>query len=213
MAARAQVLRASGTRGFAASIDKSYWEFLESVPDAMVLSDLEGRIVWVNRNTERMFGYSRDELLGQEIETLVPDRFRTRHRRDRSRYYTDPDIRPMGVGEDLSARGKDGVEFLVEISLSPVEIKGKALVWSAIRNVNDRERSLAQLRVAITNKLIGLRGLVPMCAWCKRIRDEAGSWLQVETYIESHSKARLTHGMCEDCLRQLDPAEHHDEKV
>jgi PAS domain S-box-containing protein len=209
MARRAHVAGGNRAKGFAASIDKSYWEFLESVPDAMVLSDLEGQIVWLNRNAERMFGYSRDELVGQEIEILVPDRYRTRHRRDRSRYYADPNIRPMGVGEELSAYGKDGVEFAVEISLSPLQIKGKALVWSAIRNINDRERSLAQLRVAIKNKLIGLKGLVSVCAWCKRLREEGGSWVQMERYIEAHSKAKFTHGMCEDCLRKLDPLNHH----
>jgi protein-histidine pros-kinase len=126
-------------------IEGKFLDFLETVPDAMILSDHSGRIMLLNINAERMFGYSRDELLGKEVEILVPDRFRTRHRRHRKAYYADPCIRPMGVGEDLYACGKDGVEFPVEISLSPVEIKGNPFVWSTIRNINDRERSIAQL--------------------------------------------------------------------
>jgi protein-histidine pros-kinase len=105
-------------------IEGKFLDFLETVPDAMILSDHNGRIILLNTNAERIFGYSRDELLGKEVEILLPDRFRTRHRRHRTAYYADPGIRPMGVGEDLYACGKDGVEFPVEIRLSPVEIKG-----------------------------------------------------------------------------------------
>jgi PAS domain S-box-containing protein len=202
----------------AASIDEKFLHFIETVPDAMILSDQKGRIVLVNTNTERMFGYSRDELAGMEVEILIPERFQTRHREDRATYYADPRIRRMGVGRDLWACGKDGVEFPVEISLSPLEIRGKGLVWSAIRDISDRERSIAQLLVELHNKgLIYnkgpiLRGLISICAWCKRMRDEGGPWLQLDRYIESHSQAKFTHGICKDCLRMLDPASHKSDE-
>ena|SRR5215471_16369183 len=188
-----------------ASIKKKFLDFLETVPDAMILSDQEGRILLANSNAERMFGYSQDELVGQEVEILMPERFRTRHRQYRTGYYADPSIRPMGVGRDLCARGKDGVEFPVEISLSLTEFGGQTLAWSAIRNVDARDRSIALVREAIRNKLIALKGLTSICAWCKRIRDEDGFWQELEGYIESHSKTKLTHGICQDCLRKLDP--------
>ena len=173
----------------------------------MILSDQDGRIVLLNTNTERMFGYSKDELLGEEIEVLVPERFRTVHRKERTTYYADPSIRRMGVGRELSARGKDGVEFPVEISLSPIEIRGKTLVWSAIRYVSDRERLVAQLREAMQKKRLVLGGLISICSWCKRVRDE-GAWLPLETYVSSHSRARFTHGICKDCLGTLNIAGH-----
>lgn len=193
--------------GYAASIDKKFWDFLESVPDAMILSDHSGRIIWVNANTERMFGYSRDELINKEVEILAPDRFRPNHPKHRSTYYANPDIRPMGVGRDVWARRKDGVEVPVEINLSPVEVAGNTLVWSAIRNTSDRERSIARLRVGMENRRLGLTGLISLCAWCKRVRDEA-LWRQLESYVELHSEAKFTHGICPDCLKKLDPAHH-----
>src|SRR5579859_3351494 len=81
---------------------------LEAAPDAMVIVDSGGEIVLVNGQTERLFGYRRDELLGRPIETLVPDRFRIGHPAHRSAYAHDSRTRPMGAGLDLSARRKDG---------------------------------------------------------------------------------------------------------
>jgi protein-histidine pros-kinase len=148
-------------------MDAAFLHFIETVPDAMILSDSKGRIILVNTHTELMFGYSRDELMGREVEILIPERLRIRHQEDRAAYYADPSIRRMGVGRDLWACGKDGVEFPVEISLSPVEIRGRAFVWSAIRNLSDRERSIAQIREAMRKKRLALRGLISVCAWCK----------------------------------------------
>jgi PAS domain S-box-containing protein len=183
-------------------IDRKFSDFLESVPDAMVLSDRDGRIVLMNTNTERMFGYSRDELMGKEIETLVPERSRAVHREDRAIYYAAPGTRRMGVGRELSARGKDGVEFPVEISLAPVEIRGRTFIWSAIRDIADREYLIAQLRESMKKKRLPLRGFISICAWCKRVRD-TGEWLPLEKYITSHSKAKFTHGICRECLAKV----------
>ena len=184
-------------RGLVTSIDEGVWEFLQSVPDAMILSDYNGQIIWVNTNTERMFGYSRDELVGKEVEILVPEGSRSVHPNHRISYYAEPSIRTMGIGRESSARRKDGVEFPAEISLSPTKIRGKTLVWSAIRDISDRERLL-------------LGGLISICSCCKRVRDE-GTWQPLETYVKSHSKAKFTPGLCQDCLGTLDLAGHEHE--
>jgi PAS domain S-box-containing protein len=187
-----------------ANLEESFLLFIESVPDAMVLSNREGRIVLVNINTEKLFGYRRDELLGKKVEILIPARFRAGHRRHRAAYYADPSIRPMGIGRDLFGSRKDGTEFPVQINLSPVQIRGEHLVWSAIRGVGEREAFTAQVRIALNKRRV-LRGLISICAWCKRIRDERGSWQRLESYIESHSETKFTHGLCRDCLQRLDP--------
>jgi protein-histidine pros-kinase len=120
---------------------------MESAPDAMMVSDAAGKIVLVNAQTERLFGYSREELLGQPVEKLVPERFQGKHLGHREHYYQDPKFRPTGAGLDLYALRKDGTEFPVEISLSPLRTGEGLLVSSSIRDITERkqfERSLQE---------------------------------------------------------------------
>src|SRR5579871_3663586 len=106
---------------------------LEAVPDAMIAVDGDGKILHVNAQTEAMFGYSRDKLIGQRIELLVPERYRGRHEGHRADYGAQPKIRRMGAGLDLYGRRQDGSEFPVEISLSPVPSEDGTRVLCAIR--------------------------------------------------------------------------------
>jgi PAS domain S-box-containing protein len=184
--------------------DRGFLNFLETVPDALVLSDRAGCIVLVNTNAKNLFGYSGDELLGEKVEILVPPRLRAHHRRHRAAYYADPSIRLVGIGRDQSGYRKDGTEIPIEISLSPVKIRGNLFVWSAIRSVSEREHSINELRAAL-NEVKVLTGLISICAWCKRIRDERGTWQPLESYIQSRSETKFTHGLCEDCLEKLNP--------
>jgi PAS domain S-box-containing protein len=125
-------------------VQSQFETFLETVPDAMVVVDRNGRIVMLNRNTERLFGYRRDQLLGLPVEVLVPERYRRSHSEHRAGYSAAPIVRPMGAAQELYGRRKDGSEFPVEISLSPVETEQGVLVASAIRDITDRKRAEAQ---------------------------------------------------------------------
>lgn len=121
---------------------------LESIPDAIAAVDEEGTIVQVNFQAEQMFGYSHQELIGQKIEMLVPERYRTNHHTHRHHYGEKPKIRRMGAGLDLYGRRRDGSEFPVEISLSPVKSTHGMLVLSAIRDISDRKKIEEELRKA-----------------------------------------------------------------
>ncbi|GAA0621075.1 hypothetical protein GCM10009547_24630 [Sporichthya brevicatena] len=112
---------------------------LEAAPDAMLGVDDSGLIQLVNTQAEVMFGWSRNELLGRPIETLVPDQARAAHRQHRTGYFAEPVVRSMGAGIDLAARRKDGSEFPVEISLSSIETEDGLLVTAAVRDVTERK--------------------------------------------------------------------------
>jgi PAS domain S-box-containing protein len=121
---------------------------LETGPDAIVLVDATGRMVLVNSETERLFGFSREELLGDFVELLVPKRFHKGHPAHRGKYFHGPQTRPMGIGLELSGRRKDGSEFPVEISLSPLTIEDTQLAMAAIRDVSGRKQTEEALKAA-----------------------------------------------------------------
>ena len=119
---------------------------LEHAPDATVIVDAAGRMQLINAQTERLFGYYREELIGKPVEMLIPERYHGRHVGERESYYADPRVRPMGVGLELYGLRKDGSEFPVEISLSPVVTRDGTFVASAIRDVTERKTSERKLQ-------------------------------------------------------------------
>jgi PAS domain S-box-containing protein len=176
---------------------------------AMVATDQNGRILFVNAAAERTFGYTCEELTSRAIELLMPESFRGRHAIDRRSCSTDPVACPTGPGRDLVALRKDGSQFPVEVGLGTVELGGTTTIIATIVDVSlrrtaedERERLIAELQNALAH-IKTLKGLLPICASCKKIRDDDGYWSQIESYLVEHSEATFSHSICPECSKKL----------
>lgn len=145
----AETIRDSSSR---TRLEERFRRVVEAAPSAMVMVDADGRIEMVNIQAERVFGYSRSELLGQPVEMLVPERFGAHHPRLRTGFMSAPLSRPMGAGRDLYARRKDGSEFPVEIGLNPMETEEGPMVLSAIVDISDRKEKEDHIKAALREK-------------------------------------------------------------
>ena len=182
---------------------------IEASPAAMIMVDQQGLIQLVNREAERLFGYDSGELLGQSVELLMSESFRGKHAMHRETFLSEPQVRPMGVGRDLAASRRDGSEFPVEIGLNPLETREGTMVLASVIDLTARkeaeearEKLIQELREALS-EVKSLRGLIPICANCKKVRDDAGFWQNVESYVRARTEAEFSHSVCPECGPKL----------
>jgi len=125
---------------------------VESAPNAMILVNKEGVITLINKQTEKLFGYDRRELIGQKLEILIPEKFRAGHPHHRNMFFSSPSVRSMGAGRELFAARKDGSEFPVEIGLNPIETDDETVVLASIIDITERKRHEAFVKLELKNK-------------------------------------------------------------
>ena len=137
---------------------------VEAAPSGMVMVDRDGKIILVNSRTEKLFGYDRKELVGQSIEMLVPESLRKKHEDVRTEYFVRALVRPMGIGEDLYGRRRDGTQFPVEIGLNPIEAEQESWVLSSIVDITERKRAEAKLRES-EERFRNMADTAPVLIW------------------------------------------------
>ncbi len=165
---------------------------VESAPSAMVLANQKGEIVMINKQTEVLFGYTREELIGEKVELLLPDRMREKHQGIRHSYHLNPQKRPMGNGRDLYAMHKSGAEIPVEIGLNPIEKNDENFVLASIIDITERKKHEDALRL-----------------YTKRIEDK-NKELEQFTYIASHDLREPLNSIISLIGLLLDDEEHRE---
>ena len=187
--------------------EERYRIFFEESRDAIYTTSREGEILDANQSMFNLFGYSREEMIGlkaRETYVLSEDRLKFQQKIEREGFVRDYEIK---------LRKKDGIEM--DCLLTATERRtadGNILGYQGIirdiserkRIEEEREKLIHELQDALAN-IKTLRGLLPICSYCKKIRDDKGYWNRIESYIQDHSGAEFTHGMCPECMKKLYP--------
>jgi len=187
---------------------------INSTVGGLIITDLNGAIRFANPSFCKMFDYYHDDILGKNAADL----FATKEVRNFSDVVTIVDI-SQDASQEFVVESKEGRSFVVEVTASNVtsstgELAGRMASFIDITKRKeieaDREKLIIKLQDAL-NKIKTLRGIIPICAACKKIRDDSGYWNQLESYINEHFEAQFSHGICPECADKLYPGLHKEQ--
>jgi len=198
----------------AAAIKESETKFrsvAQSAKDAIIIVDKAGKIVFCNAAAQKLFGYRQNELIGKYVNLLMPERFREAHEKGMARVVATGKSSLIDKTIELFGLTQKGREFPIELSLSSWMSAEDIFYTGIIRDISKRKQHEKERDALIDRlqkslgKVRKLSGLLPICASCKKIRDDSGYWNQIEAYIRDHSEATFSHGICPECTRKLYP--------
>ena len=185
----------------------------ESAVDDIITIDANGTIVQCNAAAVREFGYEEGGLLGRKVRDLIPASHVAAHDAGLARYGATGATLIVGEQLELPALHRDGGEFPIEMSVATWETREGRFATAILRDITDRkrlreerERLITGLQDALAN-VKTLRGLLPVCAWCRKVLDDRGAWRQMEAYVSEHTEAEFSHGMCPECEKKFEDGE------
>lgn len=183
----------------------------QSANEAIITSNSSGLILSWNNGAEKIFGYSEQEILGKELTSIIPEDLIIRHQEGLKRLADGGERHVIGRSVEMKGRHKNGQIFPLELSLAEWEASSGKFFTGIIRDVTarklieeEREQLITDLQNAI-EQIKTLSGIVPICANCKKIRDDKGYWEQVDQYVSKHTEAKFSHSICPDCTKTLYP--------
>jgi PAS domain S-box-containing protein len=183
----------------------------ESATDAIISADINGTIIACNKASLKMFGYDKQEILGKSLTVLMPESFVESHNKAMANHAATGESHIIGQTVELLGLAKGGHEFPIELSISTWKTGGESYYTGIIRDISkriQRETERDQLIKSLQDSLAKIKtlsGMLPICASCKKIRDDKGYWNKIETYIAKHSEAEFSHGICPECAKKLYP--------
>ena len=191
--------------------EEKYSNLFHFSNDGILVHDLEGNILDVNQKALDQFGYTRSEMLSFKIPEFHPP-----EALEKSRWAFETIIREGFVSFETDFKKKTGEVLPFEVSSSLYEIGDKKVIQGIIRDITDRKRAEGEREKLINElqealkEIKTLRGILPLCSFCKRIRDDKGYWEQVDVYIHKYSEADISHSICPDCMKKHYPEEYED---
>ena len=183
----------------------------QSANDAIISADKSGNIVFWNQAAQEMFGYQEEEIIGRSLTVLMPENFREAHQKGLTEHPSKGGSRIIGKTVEMIGLTKEEAEFPIELSIASWKAGQELFYTGIIRDISARKQIEQERDELIKNlqrslaKVKTLSGLLPICASCKKIRDDKGYWNQIEAYIHEHSDATFSHGICPECAKKLYP--------
>ena len=192
--------------------EEKFKKMSSSAHDAIIQMNDKGKIVFWNEAAQKIFGHTWEDVKGKDLhKLLVPHRYLTVFKKKFDAFKKSGQGSVVGKTVELCALRKDGSEFEIELSLSSYQDRG---LWNSVgivRDISDRKQIEKEKEILISSlkkaldEIKTLKGIVPICAHCKKIRDDKGFWNHLEIYIQEHSEAEFSHGICPDCKKKLYP--------